>query len=207
MLDPQQLRRDTAGVAQQLLRRRYTLDVEVFSQIEADRKTLQGRQQVLQKERNRNSKEIGRRKACGEDVSEMLSTMQQVRDELRDAEGDPESRRRRRQRALQDAGARHVDASARVRILLVAPGPVAVLIEHDRAGSSSPMVLAGGRGDAARRLQQEATVASTPIIESGLLAIELHEQVASGERVPEHLFRGIAEVLAGVYRDSGSGAP
>ena len=64
------------------------------------------------------------------------------------------------------------------------------------------MVLAGGRGDAARRLQQEATVASTPIIESGSLAIELHEQVASGERVPEHLFRGIAEVLAGVYRDT-----
>ena len=40
MLDPQKLRRDTAGVAQQLLRRRYTLDVERFSQIEADRKTF-----------------------------------------------------------------------------------------------------------------------------------------------------------------------
>ena len=61
MLDPQQLRRDTVGVAEQLLRRRYTLDVEEFSQIEADRKKLQSRQQVLQKERNRNSKEIGRR--------------------------------------------------------------------------------------------------------------------------------------------------
>ena len=36
MLDPQQLRRDTVGVARQLLRRRYTLDVEGFSQIEAD---------------------------------------------------------------------------------------------------------------------------------------------------------------------------
>ena len=82
MLDPQQLRRDTVGVAQQLLRRGYALDVEEFSQIEADRKGLQSRQQVLQKERNRNSKEIGRRKASGEDVDEMLRTTQQVGSEL-----------------------------------------------------------------------------------------------------------------------------
>ena len=82
MLDPQQLRRDTVGVAEQLLRRRYTLDVEEFSQIEADRKKLQSRQQVLQKERNRNSKEIGRRKASGEDLNEMLGAMQQGGSEL-----------------------------------------------------------------------------------------------------------------------------
>ena len=82
MLDPQQLRRDTVGVAEQLLRRRYTLDVEEFSQIEADRKKLQSRQQVLQKARNQNSKEIGRRKASGEDLNEMLGAMQQVGNEL-----------------------------------------------------------------------------------------------------------------------------
>ena len=82
MLDPQQLRRDTVGVAQQLRRRRYTLDVEEFSQIEADRKKLQSRQQLLQKERNRNSKEIGRRKASGEDLNEMLGAMQRVGSEL-----------------------------------------------------------------------------------------------------------------------------
>ena len=82
MLDPQQLRRDTADVAQHLLRRGYTLNVEEFSQMETDRKTLQSRQQMLQKERNRNSKEIGRRKASGEDVNEMLGAMQQVGSEL-----------------------------------------------------------------------------------------------------------------------------
>ena len=82
MLDPQLLRRDSVGVAQHLLRRRYTLNVEEFSQMETDRKTLQSRQQVLQKERNRNSKEIGRRKASGEDLNEMLGAMQQVGSEL-----------------------------------------------------------------------------------------------------------------------------
>jgi seryl-tRNA synthetase len=82
MLDPQHLRRDTAGIAKQLLRRRYTLDVEKFSEIEADRKTLQSRQQVLQEERNRNSKEIGRRKTIGEDVNDILVGMQELGNEL-----------------------------------------------------------------------------------------------------------------------------
>jgi seryl-tRNA synthetase len=82
MLDPQRLRHDTFGVAQQLLRRHYTLDVEEFSQIEADRKALQSRQQALQKERNHSSKEIGRLKASGEDVNGLVSAMQQVGREL-----------------------------------------------------------------------------------------------------------------------------
>jgi seryl-tRNA synthetase len=82
MLDPQLLRRDTTGVAQRLLRRCYILNVEQFSQFETDRKTLQSRQQQLQKERNRNSKEIGRRKASGEDLNEMLEAMQEVGSEL-----------------------------------------------------------------------------------------------------------------------------
>jgi len=82
MLDPQQLRRDTTNVAQQLLRRGYSFDVEGFSRIEAERKSLQSRQQALQKERNRSSKEIGRRKSSGEDASEILDAMRRVGNEL-----------------------------------------------------------------------------------------------------------------------------
>lgn len=82
MLDPQQLRRDTTYVAQQLVRRRYSFDVEEFSRIESERKSLQSRQQALQKERNRSSKEIGLRKSSGEDASEILDAMRQVGKEL-----------------------------------------------------------------------------------------------------------------------------
>ena len=57
------------------------------------------------------------------------------------------------------------------------------------------------------RMRQEALDASNTIIEAGSLASELHEQVAGGERVPEHLFQDVARVLAGAYRDGGVDTP
>jgi len=136
---------------------------------------------------------------------DLKMTRQQVRDELKDAEGDPEYRRRRRQRAVQVADAGFV--STPMQVLLVGGGPVAVLIEHDRTGGGSPMVQASSRGDGARQMRQEARDASTPVIETGSLARQLHEQVGSGGPVPEDLFREIAKVLAGLYQAEGDEAP
>ena len=59
MLDPQRLRRDVLGIAQALSARGYVLDVEVFSQLESDRKLLQAKQQSMQNQRNKTSKNIG----------------------------------------------------------------------------------------------------------------------------------------------------
>ena len=61
------------------------------------------------------------------------------------------------------------------------------------------MVMAASRGDGAAQMRREATDASTPIMETDSLAMELHEQVGVGEPVPEDLFREVARVLAGLY--------
>ena len=85
-MDSQKLRRDPVAIAQKLLRRRFIFDVEGFSRIDAERKKLQSRQQTLQNERNRSSKEIGRKKAIGEDSSKILIAMQQLGAELEEIE-------------------------------------------------------------------------------------------------------------------------
>ncbi|MBO69037.1 MAG: serine--tRNA ligase [Acidiferrobacteraceae bacterium] len=82
MLDPQLLRRDSEKVAKQLLRRNYKFDVDCFTELEADRRILQGRQQELQTERNQNSKEIGRLKAAGADASAILEAVGHLGKEL-----------------------------------------------------------------------------------------------------------------------------
>ena len=82
MLDPQRLRRDAAAIAGQLRRRGYELDVTTFVELESERKRLQSTQQVLQKERNQSSKEIGKLKTSGEDASDLLSRVQKVGGEL-----------------------------------------------------------------------------------------------------------------------------
>lgn len=73
MLDPKTLRGQVETVAQGLARRGYRLDPAAFHELEARRKTLQVRTQALQGERNRISKEVGRRKAAGEDVGGLLA--------------------------------------------------------------------------------------------------------------------------------------
>ena len=72
MLDPQLLRAEAESVAERLAVKKYILDVEKLGSLEDQRKGLQSEVQDLQAERNRSAKEVGRRKAAGEDVSGLI---------------------------------------------------------------------------------------------------------------------------------------
>ncbi len=72
MLDPQLLRAEAESVAERLTVKKYILDVEKLGSLEDQRKGLQSEVQDLQAERNRSAKEVGRRKAAGEDVSGLI---------------------------------------------------------------------------------------------------------------------------------------
>ncbi|GMV01002.1 MAG: serine--tRNA ligase [Burkholderiaceae bacterium] len=73
MLDIAQLRKDPDPVAARLALRGFTLDLDAFRALEAERKALQVRAEELQARRNALSKTIGQRKSRGEDASEMLA--------------------------------------------------------------------------------------------------------------------------------------
>jgi seryl-tRNA synthetase len=83
MLDIQLLRTDLDLIAHRLAARGYTLDVETFRKLEAERKAVQIRTQELQASRNNSSKLIGQAKAKGEDVSAIMQTVAQFGDELK----------------------------------------------------------------------------------------------------------------------------
>ena len=72
MLDPQLLRTEAESVAERLTVKKYILDVDQLRSLEEQRKRLQSGLQELQAERNRSAKEVGRRKAAGEDVSDLI---------------------------------------------------------------------------------------------------------------------------------------
>ncbi|HAA36545.1 MAG TPA: serine--tRNA ligase [Gammaproteobacteria bacterium] len=72
MLDPQLLRTEAESVAERLTVKKYILDVDQLRSLEEQRKGLQSRLQDLQAERNRSAKEVGQRKAAGEDVSDLI---------------------------------------------------------------------------------------------------------------------------------------
>ena len=86
MLDPKKLRADLDGVAEQLSKRGYKLDVESIQALETQRKAFQVKAQALQAERNSISKNIGKAKAQGEDIVPLLAEVDALKEQLEQAE-------------------------------------------------------------------------------------------------------------------------
>ncbi|OAI48890.1 serine--tRNA ligase [Gammaproteobacteria bacterium SCGC AG-212-F23] len=86
MLDPKLIRADLQGVAEQLKKRGFTLDVARLSALEDQRKQLQSRLQDLQNERNTHSKTVGQAKVKGENVEPLLLQVKELGDELKATE-------------------------------------------------------------------------------------------------------------------------
>ncbi len=82
MLDPKRLRTEPDVLAKQLLVKNFVLDVERLESLEQQRKALQLETESLQNERNTRSKMIGKAKAAGEDISEILESMDNMKTEL-----------------------------------------------------------------------------------------------------------------------------
>lgn len=86
MLDPKLLRNDAEQVAQKLARRGFDLDLAQLAQLEQERKQAQREAQELQTERNSRSKNIGKAKAAGEDISPLLKEIEDLGDRHKAAE-------------------------------------------------------------------------------------------------------------------------
>ena len=86
MLDPKRLRSELGAVAANLKRRNFILDTEKFSQLEAQRRSVQVETQRLQSERNSRSRVIGKAKASGGDIQPLLDEVASLGDDLKGAE-------------------------------------------------------------------------------------------------------------------------
>ena len=84
MLDPKRIRSEPELLATQLLKKKFELDVMRLVELDGERKELQLQTEALQNERNSRSKAIGQAKAAGEDISEILASMESIKLELED---------------------------------------------------------------------------------------------------------------------------
>ena len=88
MLDPKLLRTELDDIARKLRTKNFEFDVDLFNQLEEQRKSLQVSTQNLQSERNSQSKAIGKAKAQGEDVQPLLDAVADLGDRLKQAESE-----------------------------------------------------------------------------------------------------------------------
>ena len=82
MLDPKWIRSEPDALARKLLKKKFTLETAWIAELDSRRKALQLATEALQNERNSRSKMIGKAKAAGEDISEILSSMEGMKAEL-----------------------------------------------------------------------------------------------------------------------------
>ncbi len=135
----------------------------------------------------------------------MKMTKQEVRDEVKQRQGDPKVRAQIRKKQMSMAGQRMVGAVADADVLVTNPTHYAVALQYRPPEISTPHVIAKGRNKLALKMREEARRVGVPIVENPPTAQLLYKLVPVDRDIPEDLYKAVAEVLAYIFRlDPGS---
>lgn len=138
-----------------------------------------------------------------ENETSLRMTTEDVRQEVRETDGDPQLRAGRRRRARELARRRMLSDVARADVVLTNPTHYAVALRYDAEQMAAPVVVAKGRDFLAERIRAIASGAGVPIVENPPLARSLYGGVKVGAPIPAALYQAVAEVLAFVWRVRG----
>ena len=126
-------------------------------------------------------------------------TREEIREEMKRTEGDPEIRRRIRRVQRELSQARMMKAIPEADAVITNPVHLAVAIKYDYEVMDSPYVVAKGERKIARQIREIAEEHGVPIVENPPLAQALYKNVEVGEAIPMEFYQAIAEVLAYVH--------
>lgn len=127
-------------------------------------------------------------------------TKQEVKDEYKQTEGDPQIKgwiRRRQREVVMNRIRQEVP---RATVVVTNPIHYAVAMRYEEGVTGAPLVVAKGAGDIANRLKEIAAENRVPVVENPPLARALFQQVDLGREIPAELYQSVAEVLAMVFR-------
>jgi flagellar biosynthetic protein FlhB len=129
-------------------------------------------------------------------------TKQEVKDEFKETEGNPETKTRIRQRQREIARRRMMAAVPKASVVIANPTHFAVALEYEMGQKGAPKVVAKGQDLLALRIREIAESNRVPLVENPPLARSIYQSVEIGEEIPPELYRAVAEVLALVWRTS-----
>ena len=132
-------------------------------------------------------------------TQDLKMSKQEVKDEMKQTEGDPQIKGKIRQKQRQMAMARMMKEVPKADVIITNPTHYAVALSYEQ-GMVAPTVIAKGQDLVAQRIKEIGREARVPIIENKPLARTLYAAVQVGDAVPQELYQAVAEVLAYVYR-------
>lgn len=135
--------------------------------------------------------------------TDMMMTKQEVKDEMKESEGDPQIKSKQRQRMREASQRRMMQELPKADVVITNPTHYAVAIQYDQEKYNAPIVLAKGADYLAKKIKEIAKENDVEIVENKPLARMLYANVEIGAVIPPELYKAVAEVLAFVYHLKG----
>ena len=134
---------------------------------------------------------------------DMKMTKQEVKDEYKDTEGDPQIKAKQKQKMREAAQRRMMKELPKADVVITNPTHYAVALLYNQDEDPAPKVVAKGADFVAQKIKEVAKENNIEIVEDKPLARMLYANVEIGEFIPPELYKAVAEVLAYVYKLQG----
>lgn len=138
---------------------------------------------------------------------DLRMTHQEIRDEMKNLQGDPHIVARRRQIQRQMVLNRISTAVPKADVIVTNPTELAIAIQYEPDEMAAPVVVAKGAGVVAQQIRRLGLENNIPIVERKPLAQLLYKEVDIGHPIPADSYAAVAEVLAYVYQLKGKKLP
>ena len=130
---------------------------------------------------------------------DLKMTKQEVKDEFKNAEGDPQIKGKQRQRMQEASRRRMMQEIPQADVVITNPTHFAVALRYEPERAPAPYVIAKGEDFLAARIKEEAIKNNIDVVENKPLARMLYYNVELGAQIPQELYSTVAEILAVIY--------
>lgn len=131
---------------------------------------------------------------------EIRMTKQEVKEEYKQMEGDPQIKSKIKQRQREMSQRRMMQSVGDATVVITNPTHLAVAIKYEEGKMEAPKVIAKGADNVALRIKEKALEYKVPIIENKPLARLIHDSVEIDSDIPQDMYQVVAEVLAMVFK-------
>ncbi len=133
-------------------------------------------------------------------MGKMRMSLQEIKDEHKQQEGDPKIKAKIRAIGMQRARRRMMAAVPGASVVITNPTHYAVALRYDHGKGAAPIVVAKGTDAVALRIREVATAAGVPLVENRPLARALHASAEIDRAIPAEHYAAVAEVIGYVLR-------
>jgi flagellar biosynthesis protein FlhB len=133
-------------------------------------------------------------------IKQLKMSLQEIKDEYKNSEGDPQIKARIRRTQMQMSMKRMMQEVPKADVIVTNPTHYAIALKYDQGKFRAPVVVAKGVDEVAMHIRKIANEHKVPVIESPALARSIYHTTQLDHPIPEQLFSAVAQVLAYVYQ-------